>query len=221
MRTNGSPDVQIRALALVLAFLGPMCARADLETPGLTSDVLGVRSTSNPSSPTANFLDFATSKIVPDVTITEGSASETVTITFSTLGDALPPNDVLHPLRTGTAFLMEPGPPGVVSDMVTLTVNQNFAQFDWTLALNSDPFSFPTGATGFTETGLLQDLSSDLFIASGLITPIDPSIGVQFPFHVVVASDVPEPETRATLLIGIGLLGFLARRRKQKKVVAG
>jgi hypothetical protein len=31
-----------------------------------------------------------------------------------------------------------------------------------------------------------------------------------------VAAPVPEPETYAMMLAGLGLLGFMARRRKQK-----
>jgi hypothetical protein len=31
---------------------------------------------------------------------------------------------------------------------------------------------------------------------------------------------VPEPETYAMLLAGLGLMGFVARRRKQKEVAA-
>ena len=216
MRIRGSLDVPVCALALILPFGGPMCARAQ------TSDVLGVRSRNNPSSLTANFKDFFTNTIVPDMSITEGSASEAVTLSsgsnssfFETTIDELGPNDVLHLRRTGTAYLMEPGAPGVVSDMVTVTVTQvGFETLDWTVTLNSDPFSFPTGATGFTESGLLQDVSSDIFIASGLITPLDPSQSILFPFDVVVESDVPEPGTYA-LLGSLGLTGaaFLRRRR--------
>jgi hypothetical protein len=34
--------------------------------------------------------------------------------------------------------------------------------------------------------------------------------------NIMVAAPVPEPETYAMMLAGLGLLGFAARRRKQK-----
>jgi hypothetical protein len=37
---------------------------------------------------------------------------------------------------------------------------------------------------------------------------------------MVQTTPVPEPETYAMMLAGLGLLGFIARRRKQKEVAA-
>lgn len=40
------------------------------------------------------------------------------------------------------------------------------------------------------------------------------------PDHVTIGAPIPEPETYALLLAGLGLLGFAARRRKIKEVAA-
>jgi len=45
--------------------------------------------------------------------------------------------------------------------------------------------------------------------------PLDPSLPM-ISFNYVLSGVVPEPETYAMLLAGLGLLGFAARRRKQK-----
>lgn len=51
-------------------------------------------------------------------------------------------------------------------------------------------------------------------------TPIPVSEGTYWEAHVAgVAGVVPEPETYAMLLAGLGLLGFVARRGKQKQAV--
>jgi hypothetical protein len=39
--------------------------------------------------------------------------------------------------------------------------------------------------------------------------------GSQFSFAQFTATPVPEPETYAMMVAGLGLLGFAARRRKQ------
>jgi Matrixin/PEP-CTERM motif len=52
--------------------------------------------------------------------------------------------------------------------------------------------------------------------------PLQPDdiAGVQVLYGVRTVTAIPEPETYAMLLAGLGLLGFAARRRKQKEVVA-
>lgn len=193
------------------------------------SDTLGVRSRTHPSSLTANLKDFLTSSVVPDATINEGlvgGIEPPATIQFDLSGLVLlGTNDTLHTNVTGWAYVFEKDGK-TVSDAISLEVSENFKILSWTLTLYSDPISsvadIPPAPSGFIESGLLQDISGALFVTSGMITPVDPALGVQVPFNVVVASDVdpvpvPEPESYAMLLAGLGLLGFMSRRRKQRE----
>lgn len=77
--------------------------------------------------------------------------------------------------------------------------------------------SWTTFNSSFTATGLTTtiDLLGMAASANGNYIGLD---------NVVVtlnhvANPVPEPETYAMMLAGLGLLGFVARRRKQKAVV--
>jgi len=59
--------------------------------------------------------------------------------------------------------------------------------------------------------------------AEGDVVFTDPAdqIGlIGMTYHVGTVAAVPEPETYAMLLAGLGLLGFAARRRKQKELAA-
>ena len=47
---------------------------------------------------------------------------------------------------------------------------------------------------------------------TGLLTPV--LTGLIGPHGIVFVSDVPEPETYAMLLAGLGLVGFVVRRRE-------
>jgi len=192
-------------IALLPFFTSLPSAHAQVE-----SDVFGVRSNANPGSLVPNLPDFITGQIIQDKVLTEG-ASETDTIVFITSGIALPPNDVVNPNVTGVAYLGEPDQPTVVSDMVTLSAAQNGVNIQWTLTLTSDPANFPTGLIDIPESGQQQDVSGYIFI--GLITPAVPGTAIQFPFHVVVTSDldVPEPASCALLLPAHGLLALRGR----------
>ena len=59
-----------------------------------------------------------------------------------------------------------------------------------------------------TETGAAQDLTHALYSDYGVV-------GNYTGAQVIVISSVPEPEAYGMLLAGLGLLGFIARRRKQ------
>jgi len=48
----------------------------------------------------------------------------------------------------------------------------------------------------------------------------DWAVGPEFTNYAFLANPVPEPETYAMLLAGLGLLGFAARRRKLKEAAA-
>jgi hypothetical protein len=54
-----------------------------------------------------------------------------------------------------------------------------------------------------------------LRLAGPSISPFDPGQGNTMTFTLTQVPTIPEPETYAMLLAGLGLIGFIARRRKQ------
>jgi hypothetical protein len=92
----------------------------------------------------------------------------------------------------------------------------------WNIQLRDEP---STGNIRQIMTGSTAILSGQ---DSGVIQVSDPS--VQFDtgwinsspgsWTFTTAAPIPEPETYAMMMAGLGLLGFLARRRRQKEAVA-
>ncbi|MBI5789952.1 MAG: PEP-CTERM sorting domain-containing protein [Rhodocyclales bacterium] len=68
-----------------------------------------------------------------------------------------------------------------------------------------NPFSFEFTAKGST---------TDIFLAEAF--PSRDYVGLDNVSVQAVAAPVPEPETYALMLAGLGLMGFVARRRKQR-----
>lgn len=68
--------------------------------------------------------------------------------------------------------------------------------------------------------GTLGSLNGGWWFVADLVGPDGSSTGMVAARDLVPAAPIPEPETYAMLLAGLGLLGFAARRRKQKKVAA-
>ncbi len=71
-----------------------------------------------------------------------------------------------------------------------------------------------TGSPFFTASPTLLPGAYDLQI-SGTLTAASALYGVSVNFNSTTAP-IPEPETYAMMLAGLGLMGFVARRRKQK-----
>jgi len=72
--------------------------------------------------------------------------------------------------------------------------------------------SVPIGPASFGPTFLAQSLNNSIEVKFEF-SLTGQSDTVQLPFAFNVVSAVPEPETYAMLLAGLGLLGFMARRR--------
>ena len=79
------------------------------------------------------------------------------------------------------------------------------------------------GHGGLTSFALPEEINLQKFEGFNRIS-IGYSSTVEDPNHTVhtvlrgvidTVSPIPEPETYATLLVGLGLVGFMARRRKQ------
>lgn len=77
-------------------------------------------------------------------------------------------------------------------------------------------FSHPTW-THYTISGLVADSTSSLLKFGSRNDPAFNNIdNISVTDGSVVTAPVPEPETYAMLLAGLGLIGTIARRRKQK-----
>ena len=75
------------------------------------------------------------------------------------------------------------------------------------------PFAFSSSATFWTSTIDPSDMTKatayQLNSGESSLAPLDAGL------RAMAVSPVPEPETYAMLLAGLGLVGFVARRRKQ------
>jgi hypothetical protein len=74
---------------------------------------------------------------------------------------------------------------------------------------------------GLTVADINNNFSHNFFTGTGGMTPVDFDadgriISLGFSGSLTPVGVVPEPETYAMMLSGLGLLGFVARRRKQK-----
>lgn len=125
-----------------------------------------------------------------------------------------------------------PGNPYTVSEAVTNSTGQDWIDFHYTIgepaqgqgvvftAHNSstlegftlDQSSGPRNLdfTGFQATGATAD-------AAFTISPFDPGQGNTTTFTLTQVPTIPEPETYAMLLAGLGLMGAMAKRRRDKQ----
>jgi hypothetical protein len=114
-----------------------------------------------------------------------------------------------------------------VTGVHTFTNGSSSGEFDWTGTLS--PTS-PTSAT-LTGSGTIHNLGvrpftiefGGLYLNNDVFTlywsGIDPRFG-PIGWTTYMAAPVPEPETYALMLAGLGLLGFVARRRNQKEAAS-
>lgn len=72
-----------------------------------------------------------------------------------------------------------------------------------------------SGPRNLNFTGYLAD--DGISNASFMLSPFDPGAGNTITFTLTQVPTIPEPETYATLIAGLGLMGVIARRRNNKQ----
>lgn len=114
------------------------------------------------------------------------------------------------------AFFSQPGAPSFAGD-----IHFDVAE-TWKTGIGGPGFNiFQVAAheighaIGLGHTGVANSLMNPFYTEAFLGLQADDIAGAQFRYGAAVVA-VPEPETYAMLLAGLGLLGFVARRRRQR-----
>ena len=91
------------------------------------------------------------------------------------------------------------------------------ATSNWSTDLTTYAYNY----SGNYPASLTDPISIALggYVQVGSFNSGNDSLGLS-PTHLTIGSPVPEPETYALLLAGLGLLGYAARRRKLKEAAA-
>ncbi|HEU4855502.1 MAG TPA: PEP-CTERM sorting domain-containing protein, partial [Nitrosospira sp.] len=127
-----------------------------------------------------------------------------------------------------------PGNPYTVTEAITNNTGQSWIDFHFSIqepdqgqgvvftehnsatlsgfTLDPEP---STGPRNLNFTGDLAD--GGTANASFMLSPFDPGAGNTTTFTVTQVPTIPEPETYAMLLAGLGLMGVIARRRNNKQ----
>ena len=79
----------------------------------------------------------------------------------------------------------------------------------WSKSATGEMHAFITGENGM---GMI-DLNSLVSLPEGIILTSADAINDH---GLVLVQAIPEPESYALMLVGLGLIGFMARRKKQK-----
>lgn len=146
--------------------------------------------------------------------LTLAGAAQAATYNFSGSFDADPANTVLNGSFSFDDAVVAAG--GFDGDFSLTSLSFSFQGQSYTLAQATDPYvKFEGGtltgpnASFATPAGNLLALQS-FFGSSGFTY----SVGSTDQLGTLNISVVPEPESYALMLAGLGIVGFLARRRK-------
>jgi hypothetical protein len=157
-----------------------------------------------------------------------GSYAAPVFTSTGSLGNAYSANSDLTFVRLAPLFNLNPGTFLVVNPTGEATINLGGASsfsFLWGSpdATNAISIATSSGVYNFTGLGLLGSTAnsanantqwSTFTAATGETLTSMKLTTNQIAFEVAVANPVPEPETYALMLGGLGALAFVARRRK-------
>ena len=117
-------------------------------------------------------------------------------------------------------FTFTPAPTGMATGSITTIGFTKSSNIDFTAAtLNGEAFTLSGGGLGhnFGFTGLIPAAGSLIVKVWGIAAPglaAGSAISGSYGGNVAV-SPIPEPETYAMMMAGLGLVGFMARRRKK------
>ncbi|SFN31814.1 PEP-CTERM protein-sorting domain-containing protein [Nitrosospira briensis] len=128
----------------------------------------------------------------------------------------------------------DPGNPYTVTEAITNNTGQSWVDFHFSIQEpdqgqgvvftehnNSTLSSFtldPEPSTGSRNLNFTGNLANDgIANASFMLSPFDPGAGNTTTFTLTQVPTIPEPETYAMLLAGLGLMGVIARRRNNKQ----
>lgn len=146
--------------------------------------------------------------------------------------DSVDPDPIV--LTFTVAHTDGPGNPYAVTEAITNNTGQSWVDFHFSISepaqgqgvvftdfnnstltdftLDSPPSS---GPRNLNFTGNLADQGTTN--ATFSLSPFDPGAGNTTTFTLTQVATIPEPETYAMLLAGLGLMGGMARRRNNKK----
>jgi hypothetical protein len=125
-----------------------------------------------------------------------------------------------------------PGNPYTVTEAITNNTGQSWVDFHYSIqepdqgqgvvftehassTLSGFTLDQSSGPRNLNFTGNLAD--DGVANASFMLSPFDPGAGNTTTFTLTQVPTIPEPETYAMLLAGLGLMGVIARRRNNKQ----
>lgn len=116
--------------------------------------------------------------------------------------------------------------PSLIGDVSASLITIGFEpsqNIDFTsVFLNGNALSLsPTGVLEFAYTGTPLFLNGPIqLVVNGMAGPLDGAVSASYAGTLNVSA-IPEPETYLMMLGGLGVVGFLARRRKVKEPETG